>query len=198
MSRKLLSPVSSQHGGGGSRNKHRKLLFWSLVAVLLMFGFGFALVPLYNVLCKATGLNGKTDLQKMAENQKQARFVDTSRWVTVEFVTTNNAFLPWLFYPMQPKLRVHPGELVKIEYYASNQSGRNMTIQAIPSITPGIAAKFFKKTECFCFNQQSLAARHSMQMPVVFFIDNALPKNISTVTLSYTLFDRTKEAEQRS
>jgi cytochrome c oxidase assembly protein subunit 11 len=169
-----------------SRN-HIRLLTILGVLVIGMFGFGFALVPIYNSLCKALSINGKTNSQAIAYDAHTP--VNTSREIQVEFVATNNSGVPWAFYPKVKKIKVHPGEIAKLAFYAENQTGRKMTVQAVPSVTPGLAAKYLKKTECFCFTQQTLNGHEAMDMPLLFHLDNDLPKNIKTITLSYTLFD---------
>jgi len=161
-----------------------------LIAAVLMFGFGFALVPLYNVMCSAWGINGKTGGQ-VTYDATQVH-IDKNRWVTIEFLATNNKDLPWKFYPLKQKLKVHPGQIYRIDYFAQNDSNKIMTVQAIPSVAPGLAAKYLKKTECFCFTQQTFKGGESQDMPVLFHIDPALPKYIRTVSLSYTMFDASK------
>ncbi len=173
------------------QKKHKRLLIISGLIVILMFGFCFALVPLYNVFCKLTGVNGKTSLQPASYTENKIE-IDKSRLITVEFVTTRNEALPWKFYPLQKKIEMHPGEQKKIAYFAMNNSPKTMTIQAIPSVTPGVAAQYLKKTECFCFRQQTLRSGESKTMPVVFHLDPKLPKEISVITLSYTIFDISK------
>ena len=106
-------------------------------------------------------------------------------------MATNNSGVPWAFYPKIRKIKVHPGEIVKLEFYAENKTDNPMTVQAIPSVTPGIAAKYLKKTECFCFTQQTLNGHEAMNMPLLFHLDTDLPVQVNTVTLSYTLFDVT-------
>ncbi|MBI5447357.1 MAG: cytochrome c oxidase assembly protein [Gammaproteobacteria bacterium] len=160
-----------------------------LVIALAMFGFGFALVPLYTLVCKTTGINGKTAGPSILGEPAE---IDTSRWVTIQFLATNNANLDWKFYPETITLKLHPGENKLIYYYAENLSGQGMTVQAIPSVTPGLAAKHIKKTECFCFTQQTFKAGEKRHMPILFHVDNSLPKNINTFTLSYTLFNADK------
>lgn len=155
---------------------------------LLMLGFGYALVPIYNVLCKNLGINGKTSEEAYTST---ATAIDTARLVTVQFLSTTNAALPWDFYPQTKQLKVHPGEMHRVHYHAKNRSDHTMCVQAIPSVTPGLAARYLKKTECFCFTQQTLASHQTMDMPLVLHIDPDLPKDITTVTLSYTLFDVT-------
>lgn len=169
--------------------KTRRLLIILLICSVGMFGFGYALVPLYNVLCKNLGINGKTGIAPEAASAVTA--IDRSRTITVQFLSSNNAYLPWKFYPYRRSIEIHPGENTYVSYYAKNLSNAAMTVQAIPSVAPGIAAKYLKKTECFCFAQQTLKAGASMNMPLIFHLDRNLPKEINTVTLAYTLFDVT-------
>ena len=171
--------------------KHIKLVSVLLAVVIGMFAFGFALVPIYNSLCKTLGINGKISGQ--ADSYDNV-VVERSREVTVEFVATQTSTMPWLFYPKVKKMKVHPGEIAKLAFYAENQTDHRMTVQAIPSVTPGIAAKYIKKTECFCFTQQSLNGHEGMDMPLLFHLDLDLPAQVKTVTLSYTLFDITDKA----
>jgi cytochrome c oxidase assembly protein subunit 11 len=172
------------------KNNHFRLVVILSIIVLGMFGFGFALIPIYNSLCKTLGINGKVSLEAVAYDEASAH-IATDREVLVEFVATNNSGVPWLFYPKIQKIKVHPGQVAKLTFYAENKSNHNMTVQAIPSVTPGIAAKYLKKTECFCFTQQTLNAHEAMDMPLLFHLDPELPEKIKTVTLSYTLFDVT-------
>lgn len=172
------------------KSGHQRLVIILAVIVLGMFAFGFALVPIYNSLCKNLGINGKTNPEALAYNKDTVKIVK-NREVTVEFVATNNSGVPWAFYPKIEKLKVHPGEIVKLAFYAENKTDHQMTVQAIPSVTPGIAAKYLKKTECFCFTQQTLNGHEAMNMPLLFHLDADLPEKVNTVTLSYTLFDVT-------
>lgn len=169
-------------------SRHRKLVTLLALLVALMFGFVAALVPIYNSLCKTLGINGKVDLKAVAINTSA---VAQEREVLVEFVATINSSLPWEFYPKVQKLKVHPGKIAKLAFYAENKTTHRMTVQAIPSVTPGIAAKYLKKTECFCFTQQTLNGHEAMDMPLLFHLDPELPESIKTITLSYTLFDVT-------
>ena len=171
-------------------NRHHKLVVILAGIVLGMFGFGFALVPIYNSICKTLGINGKTSNEAVAYDETTAK-IATDRIVTVEFVATNNSGVPWAFYPKIKKIKVHPGEMAKLSFYAENKAGYPMTVQAIPSVTPGIAAKYLKKTECFCFARQTLNGHEAMDMPLLFHLDVDLPKQVNTITLSYTLFDVT-------
>lgn len=159
-------------------------------AAVGMFGFAFALVPLYNVMCKSLGINGKTAGAAPASGS-----ADLSRWVKVQFVTGLNSNMPWTFKPLTRSVRVHPGENKFVHFFSQNNSNHTMVIQAIPSVSPGLAAKYFKKTQCFCFVQHTFKAHQSMKMPLLFHIDKKLPKNIHEITLSYTLFDLTKAVQ---
>ena len=152
-----------------------------------MFGFGYALVPLYDVLCDITGLNGKSD---NVTQQQQANFeVDKSRTITVEFITSLNQGMSWSFEPATNKMQVHPGKPYQTSFFVNNKTNRSVVGQAIPSVAPFSAANHFIKTECFCFTNQLLEAGQSLEMPVVFVINPALPEHVNTVTLSYTYFD---------
>jgi cytochrome c oxidase assembly protein subunit 11 len=173
--------------------KHKKLLFLLTLLVLGMFAFGFALVPIYNSLCKTLGINGKTNPEAIAYDVSKAK-IALNREVLVQFIATNNSGVPWAFYPEIKQIKVHPGEIVKLAFYAENKTNHRMAVQAIPSVTPGIAAKYLKKTECFCFTQQTLNGHEAMNMPLLFHLDTDLPENVNTVTLSYTLFDVTDRA----
>ena len=162
----------------------RKLL---LLAVA-MFGFGFALVPLYDVFCEVIGLNGKTDTEAYEAVEVA---VDTSREIKIQFIAVNNNGMNWRFGPNDKIMRVNPGALNSTSYYAVNPRNYAMVAQAVPSVQPARAAQYFHKTECFCFNQQKLAAGATTAMPLQFIVDQALPKDIKTISLSYTLFDVT-------
>lgn len=171
--------------------KKKVKLPWLLTALAIgMFGFGFLLVPIYNSLCKNLGINGKTNPSAVAYDVNKAIIIK-DREVLVEFVATNNSGIPWEFYPKTPKLKVRPGEIARLAFYAENKTKHRMTVQAIPSVTPGIAAKYLKKTECFCFAQQTLEGHEGMNMPLLFHLDSDLPPQVKTITLAYTLFDVT-------
>lgn len=154
-----------------------------VVVTLGMFGFGFALVPFYYKICEVTGINSGAE-QSLAKNTQ----VDSSRWVTLEFDANTHAGLPWRFKPMQHSLKVHPGQLVQVEYEVSNTGDQPIVGQAVPSYGPARAASFFRKIECFCFTPQTLAAGESRRMPVLFVLDPAMDRDVHTVTLSYTFF----------
>jgi len=155
-----------------------------VVVTLGMFGFGFALVPFYYKICEVTGINSGAE-QSLVKNTQ----VDSSRWVTLEFDANINEALPWRFKPLQRSLKVHPGQLVQVEYEVSNTSDQPIVGQAVPSYGPARAAAFFKKIECFCFTPQTLAAGESRRMPVLFVLDPSMDREVHTVTLSYTFFD---------
>lgn len=158
-----------------------------------MFAFGYALVPLYDVICEVTGLNGKTG---RAEARPVER-VSADRWVTVEFTGNSMAGLPWEFRPLQHSLRVQPGQTMTAYYEARNTTGEAITGQAVPSVAPNKAAAHFKKIECFCFTQQVLKAGESRKMPVQFVVNPDLPKDVSTVTLSYAFFNADRESASK-
>jgi cytochrome c oxidase assembly protein subunit 11 len=166
---------------------HKNILILLCITIVGMFIFGFAMIPLYNSLCKTLGLNGKTAKNSYATSND----IDLSRTIRVEFMTNNNNSLPWDFFPRLQHVQLHPGENILIYFEAKNNSGRKMTVQAIPSVSPSIAAKHLKKTECFCFTQQTFIAGEQRSMPVLFHLDTQLPKQVHTITLSYTLFDIT-------
>jgi cytochrome c oxidase assembly protein subunit 11 len=156
-----------------------------MFVVIGMFGFGFAMVPLYDVFCDITGLNGKTgDQIALSKGMK----VDTSRLIEVEFIASLNDGMPWEFKPVQHSVKVHPGEPTQIEYVAINRTKNAITGQAVPSVAPGHAAGYFQKTECFCFTEQKLEAGEEKRMPVIFVVDTDLPDDVSQLALSYTFF----------
>jgi cytochrome c oxidase assembly protein subunit 11 len=160
------------------------------VIAVAMFGFGYALVPLYESICEALGINVLSIAEREATSYGKARpngQVDTSRTITVEFDA--NAHGPWSFKPALATLKVHPGELATVMYEFANEQGRTMSAQAIPSYAPKQATAHFNKLECFCFNEYTLAPGERRQWPVVFVIDPKLPKDVTTITLSYTFFE---------
>lgn len=158
------------------------------LSIIGMFIFAFSLVPLYNVFCDVTGLNGKMDLSITAATPKG---VDLNRELTVEFDVSANQNMPWQFKPKHNTIHLHPGELKRTAYYAKNPTKRTMVAQAIPSISPAQASKYFKKVECFCFNCQKLGPGETAHLGLQFYLDPAIPKDIKRLTLSYTLFDIT-------
>jgi len=163
-----------------------------ILIVFGMFGFGFALVPLYDVFCDITGLNGKTSTTAATYNVEQ---IDTKRVITVQFISRTAQGIPWKFEPMVREIKVHPGEMKLVKFYAKNESTRDIIGQAVPSVSPGLAAAYFQKIECFCFTQQPLKANEEVEMGLQFYVDPELSEDISTITLSYTLYDVTKNVE---
>lgn len=161
-------------------------LVWVVFGAIL---FAYALVPLYNVLCSVTGLNGKTD--NSAYTLAKAK-VDDTRLVTVQFVSTVMPGLSWNFYPKQNSITVHPGQITRVFFEAKNTMNEKVTGQAIPSVTPGKAAAYLKKIECFCFVQQTLQAGEAKEMPLRFFVSPDLPEDVKEMTLSYSFFKATK------
>ena len=155
-----------------------------LVVAVAMFGFGYAMVPFYRAICDALGLNSVVKADAVANSQ-----VDMGRLLTVEFDANLRSNLPWTFTPLETSVRVHPGELTQVMYEIRNRSDRPVTGQAIPSFGPQVAGRYFKKLECFCFTQQTLAPGEVRRMPVAFVIERDLPQDIGTVTLSYTFFE---------
>ena len=167
-------------------DKNRSTVFTLVMVSIAMFGFGYALVPLYDVFCDITGLNGKTG--EITVSEASTLTVDTSRLVTVEFDTNVSSKLPWEFRAEKRTMKVHPGEVNEAIFYASNLADHQITGQAVPSVAPAKASLYFNKTECFCFSQQILSSGESKQMPVRFVIDPALPESVELLTLSYTFF----------
>ncbi|SIS43389.1 cytochrome c oxidase assembly protein [Neptunomonas antarctica] len=170
-----------------THKKNRSILRTLLLASVLMFGFGFALVPLYDVFCRITGLNGKVT----NTGPYTPAGSDTSRHIRVQMIAVNNESMPWEFKALTPMVSVYPGESKQAAYLAYNPTSQRMVAQAIPSISPSEAAQYLHKVNCFCFDQQPLNSLESREMPLLFVIDPELPDHISTITLSYTLFDIT-------
>lgn len=174
---------------------NRRLAVKLAAVTLAMFGFGYALAPMYDLMCQAFGLNGKTGRTDASTVAAQA--VDTSRTVTVEFTGYATTGLPWEFRPMTRKIEVHPGEVKEVKYWVRNTTREPVTGQAVPSVSPGLTAAHFKKIECFCFTQQTLKPGEAREMPVRFVVEPALDPKIHTVTLSYTFFNTDKAQAAR-
>ncbi|HXF45871.1 MAG TPA: cytochrome c oxidase assembly protein [Burkholderiaceae bacterium] len=158
-----------------------------LIIAVVMFGFGWALIPIYRKICEITGINLLTDPDPRAAERVRNTQVDTSRTVVIEFDANKQG--PWRFKPRVNHLKVHPGELVRVDYDLVNLESRALAGQAIPSYAPQQAARYFNKLECFCFKQQTLAAGETRQFPVVFFVAPDLPADVTQITLSYTFFE---------
>ena len=174
----------------------RRTVIKLVLATCVMFSFGYALVPLYNVFCTITGLNGKTG--RMTEAQAAAVPVDLSREVTVEFVTSVDAQMPWDFKPIVNKVVVHPGVETQVEFEVHNWDAGRIDGNAVPSVAPNTVAKYFKKTECFCFTQQTLAPGETRRMPVRFVVDPRLPPEVKVLTLGYTFFQSLKPVAENA
>jgi cytochrome c oxidase assembly protein subunit 11 len=168
------------------RRLNRTMLGKLLVVAVVMFGFGYALVPVYRQVCEVLGINVLTQKDGMVAAPTNSQ-VDLTRTITVEL--DGNAQGPWRFRPTQSSITVHPGELSTVMYEVVNTQARTVQAQAIPSYAPQSAMPHFKKVECFCFKQQTMKPNEARQMPVVFFIDPALPREVKNITLSYTFFE---------
>jgi len=159
-----------------------------LIAACVMFGFGFALIPFYKTICEVSGLNDLLRADKKVVNTQ----VDMTREVLVQFDANTNGggeLKAWRFKPLQTSVKVHPGQMVRVDYEVENTLDRAVTGQAIPSYTPLVAERYVKKLECFCFRQQTFAAHEKRVMPVVFTVDGSLPADVPVFTLSYTFFE---------
>lgn len=181
--------ISNEQDNSAAVNKTVKKL---LLIVVGMFGFGFVMVPLYDVFCDITGLNGKTSNVAASAD---GTAIDESRVVTVQFLTRTAKGIPWKFEPMINEIKVHPGERKLVKFYAKNESVGDIIGQAIPSVSPGRAAVYFQKIECFCFNNQPLKSSEDVEMGLQFYVDVELPNDVSTITLSYTLYDITDSVD---
>ena len=174
------------HAGQEERVLNRTVLLKLVVIAVVMFGFAYALVPVYRQVCEALGINVLTQKDGTVAPPVNTQ-VDLARTVTVEL--DGNAQGPWRFRPTQRSVDVHPGEMTTVVYEVVNTQARTVKAQAIPSYAPQSAMPHFKKVECFCFQEQVLGPNEARQMPVVFFIDPALPREVKNITLSYTFFE---------
>lgn len=174
--------MEAKSPGRANRRTAGKL---SLV-VLAMFGFGYALVPLYDILCQVTGFGGRTGVVQASALD---RTVDESRTVKVEFLATVNSRLPWEFRPTEASMEVHPGQVYETNFYAKNLSASKTIGQARPAVAPAVASLHFNKTECFCFTKQEFGPGEAREMTVRFVLSRDIPVDIGTVTLSYTFFN---------
>ncbi len=167
---------------------HGKTAAKLAIIVVAMFGFGFALVPLYDLLCEVTGLGGRTGGQYTSAEPST---VDKTRLVRVNFITNTNDGMPWAFWSDKGGVRVHPGQPKLVKFFVRNPTERVMVGQAVPSVAPMRATAFFHKTECFCFEQQTLQPGETLEMQLRFIVSSELPRNIESIHLSYALFDVT-------
>ncbi len=175
--------------------RENRSLTWKLLAIALgSFGFGFALVPLYNVICGVTGVGDQSALLRKV---KAIENIDTSRTITIEFLGNVASAGEWDFRPVARTIEVHPGKLYSAEFFAHNLTGRDTTAQAVPNIAPSKVAAYFHKTECFCFSPQHFAVNEQRDMPVRFIVDPAIPKYIDRITLAYTFYDESSRVSSR-
>lgn len=172
-----------------SGNSNTKTMYKLLAAVVLMFAFGFALVPLYDVFCAVTGLNGKTSGRY--ENPVPNTPATVTRDITIQFLTLVNGSPPLHFYAKENSLTIIPGIRSKAVFFVQNHSDREMHTQAIPSLSPSLATQYLHKIECFCFENQLLQAGEKKEMTLTFFVDAEIPVEINTLSLAYTMFDIT-------
>jgi len=177
------------------KQKNKRLLLRLMMLVGGMTMFAFALVPLYNVFCDITGINGKTAGKTQASINMQ---VDQSRTVTISFLAIKPADIKADFKPRVSRLEIHPGKIYKTEFYVENHTNKDIVLQAVPSIAPGQVALFLHKTECFCFSQQPLAAGEGKWLPLQFFLDSEFPEDTEELTLQYTLYNISATAVTKS
>jgi cytochrome c oxidase assembly protein subunit 11 len=178
--------VNEHQASDRQANDNRRTFTRLSIVAVFMFGFGYALVPFYDRICMALGINSLVERSEPAANTR----VDRTRTVSIEF-DANAHNMPWHFQPMVKHMAVHPGQLVHVEYEVANVRSAPVTGQAVVSYGPRAAGEYVRKLECFCFSQQTLAAGETRRMPVTFVLDASLPAEINTVTLSYTFFERT-------
>ena len=179
--------LSNESLASNKSKLNKNLALKLCIFVLAGLVFGFALAPLYDVLCKEFGLNGKADSNATAFDKSQK--IDTSRFVTVIFTGNTMPGLGWSFHPKETSMRVHPGEISMTSYTAKNNAEESELGVAVPSVTPELAAMYFKKIECFCFKQQTLKPGESKEMPIKFYVKSDLPADVNTVTLNYAFFN---------
>ena len=165
----------------------KKTLKKLVIAVPLMFAFGFALVPLYDVFCEVTGINGKV----FQSDYEDELLTDNGRPLAIQFISTNNENMPWVFEPSKKVMKISTGEYYTATFYVKNTTNKKMVAQAVPSVAPSNAAAHLKKLECFCFEQQELMPGEEALLPVKLLVSNELPKNIKNIIMSYTIFDIT-------
>lgn len=169
---------------------HRRLVILLLIIPVGMFAFAVGVLPpLYDVLCKITGLNGKTSNEAAS---LEGVVSQPERTVTIEFLAAADNGMPWEFKPLVYSIKAHPGEVHKVDFRVRNNTAGTLIGQAVPSVSPLHATAHFKKTQCFCFDQQELKGNAEKDMPVIFYVDPELPKDINTITLSYTLYNVTE------
>lgn len=176
---------------------HRKVILLGGLAAAVMFIFCFAVVPFYSAICRATGISTAVPVALVTQAADSADAQGETREVLVQFTATNHMGMPWEFYPKTKMVKAQVGKNAKVMFYAKNTTDKDMTVQAIPSMTPAEAISHFHKIECFCFNQQTLKAHVGRDMPLIFKIDKNLPKDVQVITLAYTLFDVTPNPSRK-
>jgi cytochrome c oxidase assembly protein subunit 11 len=186
-----VEPDSAKPDVSDRKRANRRLTRSLLVMTAISFAFGWALVPLYDVFCKVAGI-GNAQAKAGAETAREA--VDSNREVTVEFIADPATVGSFEFRPETASMRVHPGKLYDTQFYAKNLTGGRSVAQAVPSISPTVAAQYFHKTQCFCFTPQRFGVGEGRDMPVRFIVDPSLPDNVDKITLAYTFYDRTEAA----
>ena len=174
------------------KKEAKKTLIRLVVAVPLMFAFGFALVPLYDVFCEVTGLNGKV----FQSESNDSLIIDDGRSIALQFISTNNENMPWTFKPSEQVMKINTGKYHTATFFVKNTTNKRMVAQAVPSVAPSNAAAHLKKLECFCFEQQELMPGEEALLPVKLLVSNELPSNIKNIILSYTIFDITDYDEE--
>lgn len=181
-------------GAAKRQRANRSLVRALVVMTAASFAFGWALVPLYSVFCRVAGI-GNAEARSGPSSAKEA--IDPKREITVEFVADPASVGSYEFRPKTPSMRIHPGKLYDTEFYARNLTTVASTAQAVPSISPSVAARYFHKTQCFCFSPQYFSVGEGRDMPVKFIVDPALPSDVDKITLAYTFYDTTQSAATR-
>ncbi len=176
------------------KSANRSLITGLLLMTAGSFAFGWALVPLYSVFCKLAGI-GNADAKSGPSLVREA--IDPNREVTVEFVADPASVGSFEFRPETASMRIHPGKLYDTQFYAKNLTQAASVAQAVPSISPSVAARYFHKTECFCFSPQHFNIGEGRDMPIRFIVDPALPANVDKLTLAYTFYDTTQSTATR-
>jgi cytochrome c oxidase assembly protein subunit 11 len=191
--------VPPQGRAAASRTRIGRWSLWLAALAVAMFAFGYALVPVYEVFCRLTGLNGRpAQTAALAPGQGRTRVkIDRTRQVSVEFTTDTANDLPWDFQPVVERIRIHPGEPVTVRFRIRNRAAEPMVGRAVPSIAPNPMAHYLVKTECFCFQEQPLKAGEEKVIPVTFYLDPALPETVGVMTLAYTFFRSTAPVASR-
>ncbi len=177
------------------RPSHKRLILRLTVIVVGMFVFAVGVLPpMYEVICNITGLNGKTANQAADASNVM---VNAERTITVQFLADTDPAMAWSFKANTFSLKVHPGEIHQVDFHVRNPTNRSIVGHAVPSVSPGQATSYFKKTECFCFRNQTLAGGEEMDMPLIFYVDPEIPESVQTITLSYQLYDITDKTQKQ-